>query len=276
MRLDSPTGSLLLLLPCLFSIAVAAKQLPNVPATIFGTMVFLFTVGAILMRSAGCVLNDLLDSKIDAKISRTKSRPLVSGEVTKKAALTLLVILLSISLLILLQFNIETIFAGCFALLMVVLYPLMKRVTYYPQLFLGLVFNFGILMAYLAIMGQLTYPIFTLYAAAVLWTVIYDTVYGYQDIEDDIKVGVKSTSIKFKKNPQKILVILSMVMFFLLMLFGWQLKYQPGFFIMVLVADLFLNSKIRKCDFGNPKHCAKFFRFNIWFGVMILTAIILG
>jgi 4-hydroxybenzoate polyprenyltransferase len=273
MRLDRPIGIALFFLPCLFGIALAAKQLTEVK---LGSTIFLFFIGAILMRSAGCVMNDLFDQKIDAKVARTKSRPLAAKEVTVHQALILLAVLLFLSFLILLQFNIKTIFAGCVALVLVVLYPLMKRITYYPQIFLGLVFNFGLLMASLAILQKIDLDVALFYIAIILWTVIYDTIYAYQDIEDDMKIGVKSTAVRFGKNPKKILLTLSLLMFVLLLFVGWKREFQPTYFLTILVADLFLNQKIQNCDFQNSQNCLAVFKANFWFGVLILIATLLG
>ena len=156
------------------------------------------------MRSAGCVINDLFDKKFDEKILRTKNRPLASGKVSRFEALILLGLLLILGFVILLQFNFKTILSGFFALALVATYPLMKRVTHYPQIFLGLTFNFGILMSGLVFLEKITLDFIILYIAGIIWTVIYDTIYAYRDIEDDLKIGVKSTAIKFICEIQKI------------------------------------------------------------------------
>lgn len=276
MRLHRPIGIGLLFLPCLFGIVLATKELADVPTFEISGTIILFFLGAVLMRSAGCVMNDLFDRKIDAQVQRTKRRPLAAKEVKVKQALILLASLLFLSLLILLQFNLETILAGCVAFVLVALYPLMKRITYYPQVFLGLVFNFGLLMAHLAILQEIDFAVLVLYVATILWTVIYDTIYAYQDIEDDMKIGVKSTAVRFGENPKKILVTLSLVMFALLLFFGWKCELRPGYFLAVLVADLMLNNKIQSCDFKNPQNCLVVFKANFWFGCLILIAILIG
>lgn len=276
MRLDKPVGIALLFLPCTFGIAMAAKQLPDISLSETFRITLLFLIGAVLMRSAGCVMNDLFDRKIDAKVSRTKSRPLATSEIKPSQALILLAALLGLSMLVLMQFNLETILAGCFAFVLVAIYPLMKRITHYPQFFLGIVFNFGVLMSYLAVMQQIDVRITPLYFATVLWTMIYDTIYAYQDAEDDARIGVKSMALKLGDKPQKKLYSLSLLMFAALLVFGWLCDFEANFFLAVLVADLFLNSKIQRCDFKNSASCLKTFKANFWFGILVLIAIIFG
>jgi len=275
-RLHQPTGIWLLFLPCLFGIFLALKNLPN--PDFFETLrvIALFFIGSIVMRSAGCILNDLLDQKFDKDVDRTKNRPLASGKVSRLEAMILLSALLFLGLLILVQFNTKTIWSGFVALTLLTTYPLMKRITYYPQIFLGLTFNFGILMSSFAITEEIGLDTLTLYFASIIWTVIYDTIYAYQDIENDLKIGVKSTAIKFKNNPKKILLSLNLLMLLTLIGLGWQSDFRSEFYILILVAAIFLNQKIRNCDFTNPKNCLTVFKQNIWIGFLILTAIFLG
>ncbi len=275
-RLNQPIGIWLLFLPCLFGIFLALKKLPNPDFFEVSWVVFLFFAGSIVMRSAGCVINDLLDQKFDEKVERTKNRPLASKEISRLEALILLSSLLFLGLIILLQFNLKTIFGGFVALILVVTYPLMKRITYFPQIFLGLTFNFGILMSSLAMLGNIGLEPIILYFATVIWTLIYDVIYGYQDIEDDLKIGVKSAAIKFQKNPRRILLSLNLTMFLALICLGWSGNFRAEFFLTILAADLFLNHKIKNCDFGNPSNCLKAFKSNPWVGILILIAIILG
>jgi 4-hydroxybenzoate polyprenyltransferase len=175
-RLHQPTGIWLLFLPCLFGIFLALKNLPN--PDFFETLrvIALFFIGSIVMRSAGCILNDLLDQKFDKDVDRTKNRPLASGKVSRLEAMILLSALLFLGLLILVQFNTKTIWSGFVALTLLTTYPLMKRITYYPQIFLGLTFNFGILMSSFAITEEIGLDTLTLYFASIIWTVIYDTI----------------------------------------------------------------------------------------------------
>lgn len=275
-RLNQPAGIWLLFLPCLFGIALSLKNISNINPSETLWIIFLFFSGSIIMRSAGCVINDILDQKFDAKIERTKPRPLASKEVSTHEALILTAILLIIGLVILLQLNFKVILSGFVALLLVATYPLMKRVTYYPQVFLGLTFNFGILMASLQIHNTITIEAIILYFTAMIWTVIYDTIYAYQDIKDDLKTGVKSTAIRFKEDPKKILKSLNFIMFMSFLVLGWKSHFSAEFFLTIFLLDLFLNKKIKDCDFDNPQKCLKVFKANIWAGFLILIAILLG
>ncbi len=275
-RLNQPTGILLLFLPCVMGIALALKFLPSFDGLELTKIIFLFFIGSIIMRSAGCIINDLSDQKFDEQVERTRNRPLASKKISRKSAFYFLATLLFFGLIILLQFNLATIMSGFAAMLLVIAYPLMKRITYYPQIFLGLTFNFGILMAGLALLGSLNSKIMILYFSCIIWTVIYDSIYAYQDIEDDVKIGVKSTAIKFSKNPKAILTYLNFAMFLTLVYLGWKAEFESGFFLGILVADLFLNHKIKSCDFADPQKCLKVFKANIWVGLLILIAIILG
>ncbi len=275
-RLNQPVGILLLFLPCLFGISLSLKSLPDFYFLESLKIIGLFFLGSIIMRSAGCVINDLTDQKFDEKVARTRSRPLAAKNISRRAAFILLGFLLFFGLLILLQFNAATILSGFVAMILVITYPLMKRVTYYPQVFLGLTFNFGVLMTSLALLGRISLSATILYFACIIWTVIYDTIYAYQDIEDDLKIGVKSTAIKFQNNPKKVLTFLNFLLFLTLIFLGSKAKFESGFFLAILVADLLLNHKIKNCDFSDSQQCLKVFKANVWVGILILTAIILG
>ncbi len=195
MRLDRPIGIWLLLLPSLWSIALASGGILKMD-TQGAITAFLFFIGAVVMRAAGCVINDLWDRKIDAKIERTKQRLIASGEISTKQALGLLAALLAIGLILLLQFNMFTIVLGIISLPFIIVYPLMKRITWWPQAFLGLTFNFGALMGWSAITGSLGFAPILLYIGGIFWTLAYDTIYAHQDMEDDMRVGVKSTALR--------------------------------------------------------------------------------
>jgi 4-hydroxybenzoate polyprenyltransferase len=275
-RLNQPTGIWLLFLPCLFGIFLSLKTVPDISTFEITKIISLFFVGSVVMRSAGCVINDLFDKKFDEKILRTKNRPLASGKVSRFEALILLGLLLILGFAILLQFNLKTILSGFFALVLIVTYPLMKRVTHYPQIFLGLTFNFGILMSGLVFLEKITLDFIILYIAGIIWTVIYDTIYAYQDIEDDLKIGVKSTAIKFKSNPKKILIFLSLTMFLDLIFLGFFKQFSLTFFLIIFFVAFFLNEKIRKCDLQDSENCLAVFKSNLWVGILILTAIISG
>lgn len=274
-RIHRPTGVWLLYLPCLFGITLQVK-LSDLELTIIIKTVLLFLLGSVLMRSAGCVINDLFDRKFDKNVSRTKNRPLVSGEASVCGALFMLFILLSVSLVVLLQFNLITVISGFMILSLVILYPLMKRVTFYPQLFLGITFNFGSIMTCLALRDGINLQSVILYLACIIWTMIYDTIYGFQDLEDDIKIGVKSAAIKFKDNPRFILTILNLLMLVSFVSLGVVSSLDSTFFLGILTASLFLDYKLKRCDLSNPAICLKLFKQNIWVGLIILIAISFG
>lgn len=275
-RLNQPTGIWLLFLPCLFGIFLAIKKLPEPNFAEVFRLVFLFFIGSVVMRSAGCLINDLFDQKFDKKVERTKNRPLASGKVSRISAFIFLICLSLVGLLILLQFNRATILSGFFAVILIIAYPAMKRITYYPQIFLGLTFNFGVLMAHLAILNYIDFDAAALYSACIIWTVIYDTIYAYQDIEDDLRVGVKSTAIRFGKNPKNILISLNLAMFLILIGMARCANLDYSFYLGALAASLILDHKIKNCDFANSQNCLAVFKFNIWIGALILIAIISG
>lgn len=272
-RLHQPAGIWLLFLPCLFGIILATKS-ANFEVSEISWIIFLFLSGSAVMRSAGCVINDLLDQKFDELVTRTKSRPLAAKEISRKEAIFLLGTLLLISLIILLQFNFKTIASGFFALALVATYPLMKRITYYPQVFLGLTFNFGILMTSLAMLETIGLSTILLYLATIVWTVIYDTIYAFQDLEDDLRFGVKSTAIKFQKHPRKILNFLCLLMLLDLFLLGLSADFKVGYFVVIILSCSALITQIKQCDF--EKNSMSLFKSNIWIGIGIAFAILIG
>ncbi len=275
MRLHQPTGIWLLFLPCLFGILLAKKfSYETKPYWELCWIIFLFFIGSVVLRSAGCVINDLLDQKFDELVTRTKIRPLAAREISRSSAIILLGFLLLIGLLILLQFNLPTIVSGFVALGLMASYPLMKRITYYPQIFLGLTFNFGILMSSLAMIKTINLSILLLYFSAIIWTVIYDTIYAFQDIEDDLRFGIKSTAIKFQKQPKEILNLLCLVMLFGLILCGLSANFKLGYFFVILLSCSTLIAQIKKCDLR--QNSLALFKANIWIGVGIVFAILIG
>lgn len=275
-RFHQPTGIWLLFLPCLCGIFLALKKVIGIEIYEVSKITLLFFLGSILMRSAGCVINDLIDAKFDSQVERTKNRPIASKKISKKAALIFLFCLLLGGLLVLFQFNKNTIFSGFFIMNFVLLYPLMKRLTYYPQVFLGLTFNFGAVMASLALLNFITPESLILYVALVIWTLIYDTIYAFQDIEDDLKVGVKSSAIAFKKHPKIILNSLNALMLILLFYLGFKSDFNIGFFAMIFAACLIYSYRINICNFNDGKNCLKLFKQNVYFGILLAIAILLG
>ena len=197
-RLNNPIGFLLLFWPCSWGLAFAYSIDQNL--NIFITYMILFFFGSVLMRSAGCIFNDIVDKDFDRKVQRTKQRPIASGKISINNSILYILILCTLSFLILIQFNFKTILLGLGSMVLAFTYPFMKRITYWPQLFLGLTFNWGLIMAYTSILDQISFEIIILYLSAIFWTLGYDTIYGVQDIVDDEIIGIKSTAIKFKKN----------------------------------------------------------------------------
>lgn len=271
-RIDKSIGTWLLFLPCLFGLALVSKN-QNIDVIYFAA---LFFIGAFLMRSAGCVINDIWDRDFDKNVERTKNRPIASSAISIKSAIIFLVILLSLAFLILLQFNLPTIILGFISLVLVAFYPMMKRVTFYPQLFLGLTFNLGILFASTQVLGRITLPAFLLYLASVIWTIIYDSFYAYQDLDDDLKIGVKSTAIKFGAHPQKILFTLNIIYFLLLNLVGLLANLKFAYFPLILLAAAQVTCQIKTCNFSDGKICLEKFQSNFWVGIVVLIAIILA
>ncbi len=275
MRLERPIGWWLLLLPCWWGLALAQLTrvgggLPNLWHGL------LFLVGAIVMRSAGCVLNDLADQDFDAKVERTKNRPLPSGRVSRKQAYMFLAALLLIGLIVLLQFNRFTIITAIASLAIVAVYPFMKRITNVPQLVLGLAFNWGALVGWAAETGSLSAAPIALYAGGILWTLAYDTIYAHQDKDDDILIGVKSTALLFGKATPIWLGI-----FFALSLIAidaslWLVHAPLIAHIGVLGAAVHAARQVKSFDDTDATRCLQLFRANRTFGLLILAGMILG
>ena len=204
-RLNKPIGFMLLFWPCAWGLAYAYHFDQNL--NLFIHYLLLFFLGSVLMRSAGCIFNDIIDKDYDGKVKRTKIRPIPSGKISVKHSFFYVLILCGLAFLILIQFNFFTILLGMSSMALAFSYPFMKRITYWPQLFLGITFNWGIVMAWASINNGLNYEIIILYLSAIFWTLGYDTIYGAQDMSDDEIIGLKSTSIKFKKNINLFLTI---------------------------------------------------------------------
>lgn len=224
-RLDRPVGVWLLLLPCIYAILMAADG--GFSLTLDdGRIIAIATAGAFLMRAAGCTINDLWDRKIDAKVERTSQRPLASGALKPIQSLIFLAVLLALSLGLLLLLPFESILIGCAAIIPVILYPLMKRITYWPQAFLGLTFNLGILILWPVYAFPLPAQAYVLYASCILWTLAYDTIYAHQDIRDDLAVGVKSTALKFGEHSKSVVSVFY-ILFFIGLFIAGKLNEAP-------------------------------------------------
>ena len=201
-RADRPIGTWLLLIPCWWGLLVGILEDEQVVANDFW-LLFSCSIGAFLMRGAGCTWNDILDRKIDGAVERTRSRPIPSGQVTLTQAIVWMMVQIALAGLILLSYNFNSIILGLSSLFLVVIYPFAKRFTWWPQVFLGLAFNWGILLLFVAHTGSLNWPIIALYFAGIFWTLFYDTIYAYQDSQDDLIIGVKSTAILFGEHAKK-------------------------------------------------------------------------
>ena len=270
-RLDKPIGILLLFWPCVWGLTLGYYF--NSETTLYLKYIILFFLGSVLMRSAGCIFNDIVDKDLDKKVQRTKERPIASGKVSVLRAFIYIVVLCLIALLILLQFNWLTITLGMGSMILAFAYPFMKRITYWPQLFLGLSFNWGIVMGWTAITNSMSLEPIILYLAAIFWTLGYDTIYGLQDVSDDEVIGVKSTSIKFKNNVKVFVgTCYSLCVVFILIL---CLIMEIDKYILVLsvffISSFIYQLKIFKID--SPESCLTAFKANNLTGIFIFVFI---
>jgi len=271
-RLNKPIGFMLLFWPCSWGLAYAYYLNQNLNLFIY--YLILFFLGSLLMRSAGCIFNDIVDKDFDNKVQRTKKRPIASGKITVKKSLFYVITLCFLAFLILIQFNNLTIMLGMGSMILAFAYPFMKRFTYWPQLFLGLTFNWGLIMAWTSITNEINVEIVILYISAIFWTLGYDTIYGVQDMSDDEIIGLKSTSIKFKKNIKTFvsfsyLINLSILIFLFKSLLGINI-----FSLLILMFILSLLFQILKFKKGNSKSCMEAFKFNNVSGFILFLAII--
>ena len=270
-RLNKPIGFLLLFWPCAWGLTLG--YFFNTETVLYIKYLILFFFGSVLMRSAGCIVNDIVDRDLDKKVRRTEQRPIASGKISIINSIFYIVILCLIALLILLQFNFLTIILGMSSMILAFAYPFMKRITYWPQLFLGLTFNWGIIMGWTAINNDISFEPIILYVAAIFWTLGYDTIYGLQDIKDDEIIGIKSTSIKFKNNVKLFVgtcysvCVVSILVLCLMMETNKYLFVLSMFFILSLIYQM----KIFKLR--NPKTCLKAFKNNNLTGFFIFIFI---
>jgi len=270
-RLNKPIGFMLLFWPCSWGLAYAYSF--NQDLNIFLYYLMLFFLGSLLMRSAGCIFNDIVDKDFDIKVKRTKTRPIPAGRITVKHSLVYVLILCILSFLILLQFNLFTILLGISSMVLAFSYPFMKRITYWPQLFLGITFNWGIIMAWSAINNNLTSEIMILYIAAIFWTLGYDTIYGAQDMSDDEIIGLKSTSIKFKKNI-RLFVSITYLIFITLIIYLFKDFIGANIFTFFLTMFIFtLFFQLLKFKKQKLENCLKLFKLNNLTGLLLFLGI---
>ena len=271
-RLNKPIGFMLLFWPCSWGLAYAYNL--NQDFYIFLYYLLLFFLGSVLMRSAGCIFNDIVDKDLDKKVERTKLRPIAAGKISVKKSFFYIINLCFAAFLILIQFNLLTIILGLGSMFLAFSYPFMKRMTYWPQLFLGLTFNWGAVMAWAAINNNISNEIIALYASAIFWTLGYDTIYGVQDMKDDEIIGIKSTSVKFKES---IKLFVSSSYLLTLIILGYLFNQKFGINIFTLFFVLFSLSlifQLIKFDKNNPESCLSAFKTNNISGLLLFLGIL--
>ena len=274
-RLKKPIGYMLLFWPCAWGLTLAYDF--DVELNLYFVYLIFFFLGSILMRSAGCIVNDILDRKFDKNVFRTKNRPIASGKVSVSLGLFYAISLCLISLLILLNFNFFTILLALGSMPLAFTYPLMKRYTYWPQLFLGITFNYGLVLGWTAIHEEINFVMLIFYFGAIFWTLGYDTIYGYQDIKDDEIIGLKSTSIKFKNNAKKFLVTCYIIFFVSLIIVGVHMGFKNFYYLALMLPLIHLIFfQIKKFKSSDSEICLKIFKSNNFFGLIVFATIIFG
>lgn len=273
-RLDRPIGTWLLLFPCWWSVLLASINSSAGDLTSIIWLLILFTIGAISMRGAGCAYNDFVDRDFDAKISRTANRPIASGQITPLQALLVVALLSAIGLIVLLQLNYFSIYLGAGSILLVLTYPFMKRHTFWPQLFLGLTFNWGALVGWSAVQGSLSLPPLTLYLGAVLWTVGYDTIYAHQDAEEDLALNIKSTALRFGENSPKWVGAFYCGALMMWALTGMLVKANIAFYVFLTMVGSQLFWQVMTYNEKKPETCLRCFRSNIYVGLMMFMGLL--
>ena len=274
-RLNKPIGFMLLFWPCAWGLTIGYDFSKSINTYIY--YLFLFFLGSIFMRSAGCIINDIADKELDKKIERTKNRPIASNKISTKLGLIYSFFLCFLAFLVLINFNWFTIIMALGSIPLAFAYPLMKRYTYWPQLFLGITFNYGLILGWVSIKNSLDIAPIVFYTGAIFWTLGYDTIYGFQDIKDDEIIGIKSTSIKFKKNPITFLTICYSIFIFFTLMAGILMKLNNLFFIISILPFLHLLAyQVKNIKINDTSNCLKLFKSNNFFGLLILLTILIG
>ena len=271
-RLNKPIGFMLLFWPCSWSLAYAYSINQNLNLFLYYLM--LFFLGSVLMRSAGCIFNDIVDKDFDKKVKRTKKRPIAAGKITVSQSLIYVFILCFLAFIILINFNLLTILLGMGSMILAFSYPFMKRITYWPQLFLGVTFNWGIIMAWSAINNNISQEIMILYISAIFWTLGYDTIYGAQDMSDDEIIGLKSTSIKFKKNIKLFISISYLISIILIFLLFYNYIGQNMFTVFLFFFTLSLIYQLIFFKKNKTKNYLRLFKFNNFSGLFLFLGIL--
>ncbi len=274
-RLKKPIGYMLLFWPCAWGLTIAYDF--SGEKNTYLIFLALFLAGAILMRSAGCIINDIADRKFDKEVLRTKDRPITSGQVSVAMGFFYAALLCLLALIILIQFNNLTIILALGSMPLAFTYPLMKRYTYWPQLFLGVTFNYGLLLGWTSASNEINILPFILYCGAIFWTLGYDTIYGFQDIKDDEIIGLKSTSIKFKSNPYNFLKLCYSIFIVSLIIIGYLINLDEFYFFGVFLIIIHLYyMQIHKLNISNENSCLKIFKSNNTIGFLVFISLILG
>ena len=274
-RLNKPIGFMLLFWPCIWGLTLAYDFYLSLEIFIFYGA--LFFSGSVLMRSAGCIVNDISDKNFDKLVERTKNRPIASGKISVRLASIYAALLCAIAFLVLINFNKFTILMALISMPLAFTYPLMKRFTYWPQLFLGITFNYGLVLAWISIKNDISLIPIIFYLGAIFWTLGYDTIYGYQDIKDDEIIGVKSTSIKFKKNPKKFIFICYLIFIISLILIGLLMKFNLFYFLFLIVPIFqLIFFQIYKLNTNNPRSCLNKFKSNTYLGFIVFVSLLIG
>ena len=274
-RLKKPIGFMLLFWPCIWGLTLVYDFNSSINNYFFFSLLFL--VGSILMRSAGCIVNDIADKNFDQKVERTKNRPIASGKVSVKLALIYSIALCGLAFLVLINFNKFTIYMALLSMPLAFTYPLMKRITYWPQLFLGVTFNYGLVLAWISVSNDISLVSIAFYVGAIFWTLGYDTIYGFQDIKDDEIIGVKSTSIKFKNDPKKFLLFCYLIFIISLIFVGIKMNFKFYYFVfLILPAIQLFIFQIKKLDISNTFDCLNKFKSNNFLGMIVLVNIFIG
>ncbi len=273
-RLDRPIGYMLLFWPCLWGLTISYNFERNLNTYFF--YLILFFLGSVLMRSAGCIVNDMADRNYDKKVLRTKNRPIASGRISIMLAFFYASFLCLLALVVLLQFNKLTIYFALASMPLAFTYPYMKRLTYWPQLFLGITFNYGLLLGWISIQENLSLIPIIFYIGAIFWTLGYDTIYGYQDIKDDEIIGVKSTSIKFKNNPKKFLSLCYVITLISIIIIGISMNFNNFYFLFLALPAAHLFFQIKTLNIKDDNSCLKIFKSNNVLGLIIFINLLIG
>ena len=274
-RLKKPIGYMLLFWPCSWGLTVAYDFSSDLNVYFF--YLLLFFLGAVLMRSAGCIVNDILDRKFDKKVFRTKNRPITSGKISVKLGMFYSGLLCFVAFLILINFNSFTIVIALASMPLAFSYPLMKRYTYWPQLFLGITFNYGLILGWTSINNEINLTPIIFYFGAIFWTLGYDTIYGFQDIKDDEIIGLKSTSIKFKSNPIIFLYLCYIIFILSLILVGFLEEFSKLYFIsLIMIVLQIYYFQLKKFKKDSPSQCLDIFKSNNFLGTLVFLILLVG